>query len=91
MGEGLSHGFLIQIRKAVQFLLKRGLFRYAGHIRMVEGMIAHHMTLRRHAADNIRGGFDHMAHHKEGGRSAVFFQHVQDLRGITVLVAAVKG
>ena len=54
-------------------------------------MISHDVSLLRHAADNIRRGLDHIAHDKEGGRSPVLFQRVQNLLRVSVFVAAVKG
>ena len=58
---------------------------------MVVGVVAYDVSLRRHAADDVRGGFDHVPHHEEGRRSAVLFQRVQNGLGVAVFVAAVKG
>ena len=43
---------------------------------MVVGVVAYDVSLRRHPADDVRGGFDHVANHEESRRGAVFFQRV---------------
>ena len=58
---------------------------------MVVGVVAYDVSLRRHPADDVRGGFDHVAHHEEGRRSTMLFQRIQNGLGVAVFVAAVKG
>ena len=57
---------------------------------MVVGVVAYDVPLCRHAADDVRRGFDHVPHHKEGRRGIVLFQRVQNRFGIAVFIAAVK-
>ena len=91
MGKRFPSGLLVEVRQAIQLLLEGRLVRNGGHVRVVEGVVAHDVALLRHAADDVRGGFDHVAHHEEGRRGVVLFQGVQDLFRIAVLIAAVKG
>ena len=58
---------------------------------MVVGVVANDVALCRHAADNVRSGLNHVAHHEEGRRGIVFFQGVQNGLRIAVFVAAVEG
>ena len=58
---------------------------------MVEGVVAHDVALLRHAADDVRSGLHHVAHHEEGGRGAVLFQGVQNGLRVAVFISAVKG
>ena len=58
---------------------------------MVEGVVAHDVTLLSHAADYVGGSLDHIAHHEKGGGGAVLFQCIQNGVGIAILIAAVKG
>ena len=62
-----------------------------GHIRVMEGMIAHGVAFLDHPFYQIRAGGDEISNHKEGGRGIVFFQCVQDGGCISVFIAAVKG
>ena len=57
---------------------------------MVVGVVAYDVSLRRHPADDVRGRFDHVAHHEEGRRSTMLFQRIQNGLGVAVFVAAVK-
>ena len=58
---------------------------------MVVGVVAHDVPLRRHAADDVRCRFDHIAHYEEGGGGIVLFQRVQNGFRVAVFIAAVKG
>ena len=55
------------------------------------GVVAHDVPLLGHAHDQIGGGLDHMAHHKEGCRGLVLGKDIQNPAGVPVLIAAVKG
>ena len=88
---GLAGGLLEEGLQGLQLLLESGLVADGGHIRVVIGVVAHHVPLRHHAADQVRGGLDHVARHKEGRRGVVLFQRVQNGGGIAVFIAAVKG
>ena len=90
-GQFLPGGLLIQRRQRIQLLLEAVFIGNGGHIRVVVGVVAYDVSLRRHPADDVRGGFDHVAHHEEGRWSAVLFQRVQNGLGVAVFVAAVKG
>ena len=76
VGQFLPGDLLIQRRQRIQLLLEAGLVGNGGHIRVVVGVVAYDVSLRRHPADDVRGRFDHVAHHEEGRRSAVLFQRV---------------
>ena len=58
---------------------------------MVVGVVAHDVAFGGHAADDVRCGLDHVAHHEEGGGDIVLFQRVQNLLRVAVLIAAVEG
>ena len=91
MGQLLPRGLLVQRRQRIQLLPEGGLVGDGGHIRMVEGVVAHDVALVRHALHKVGGGFDHVAHHEKGGVSVVLLQRVQDLGRVAVFIAAVKG
>ena len=90
-GHGPACGLLVELRQAVQLLLKGGLVGDGGHVRVVEGVVAHDVPLLSHAADYVGGSLDHIAHHEKGGGGAVLFQCIQNGVGIAILIAAVKG
>ena len=90
-GQVLPHRFLVQRGQAVQFLLKGRLVADGGHIRVMAGVIAHDVALRRHPADDVRRGFNHISHHKERGGGVVLFQSIQDGFGVPIFITAVEG
>lgn len=61
-----------------------------GHVRVVEGVVAHDVPLLSHAPDYVGGSLDHIAHHEKGGGGAVLFQCIQNGVGIAVFIPAVE-
>ena len=84
-------GLPVQHLQRGQLLGEGLLLRDGGHVRVVVGVVAHDMALRRHPPDHLRGGLHHMPHHEESRRGAVLLQHIQYPLRIAVLVAAVEG
>ena len=76
--------------ETVQLRRKRALIRNAGHIRMVQRMVAHDMPLRCHALYEFRCGINKVAHYEKAGRRVMLFERIQNSRRAAVLVARVK-
>ena len=90
-GQFLPCSLLIEGRQGVQLLLEGVLLGDGGHIWVVIGVVAHDVALLDHAADQIRVSLDHMPHHEKGGGSLMGLEHVQNLAGVAVFIAAVEG
>ena len=54
-------------------------------------VVAHNMPFRRHPLHQIAVFSDITTHQEKGRRRLVLLQHIQNLRGATVLIASVKG
>ena len=76
--------------ETVQLCRKRALIRNAGHIRMVQRMIAHNMPFCGHALYEIRCGINKVSHHEKAGRRVMLFERIQNSRRAAVLVARVE-
>ena len=57
---------------------------------MVHGVVAHGVAFVHHPAHQIRVAFQIMPHQKEAGGHFVFFQYVQNLCSMSVLIASVE-
>ena len=64
--------------KTVQLRRKRALIRNAGHIRMVQRVIAHNMPFCGHALYEIRCGINKVSHHEKAGRRVMLFERIQN-------------
>ena len=53
-------------------------------------MISHGVSLGHHPFHQLRAGFQVIPHQEKRGGGAVFFQRVQDGRGIAVFIPRVK-
>ena len=76
--------------ETVQLRRKRALIRNAGHIRMVQRVIAHNMPFCGHALYEIRCGINKVSHHEKSRQARYAFERIQNSRRAAVLVARVE-